>query len=84
MSNNSPPDAVQQMRIELRWEAIEQENKEYDLAREVGKPFVAHILEYGDTPKQILERNRHRSKVRTSGHQNKHIELKSYLPDTPK
>lgn len=52
-------DAVQQMRIELRWEAIEQENKEYDLAREVGKPFVAHILENGDTPKQLLARSRY-------------------------
>lgn len=52
-------DAVQQMRIELRWEAIEQENKEYEACRELGKAFKAHILENGDTPKQLLARSRY-------------------------
>jgi transposase len=52
-------EAVQQMRIELRWEAIEQENKEYDLCKEHGKPFIPDILENGDTLKQLLARSRY-------------------------
>ena len=41
-------DAVQQMRIEYRWEAIEQENKEIELSKELGKSFVPNKLENGD------------------------------------
>ena len=46
-------DAVQQMRIEYRWDAIEQENKE------MGKTFIAHKLDNGDTLKQLLARSRY-------------------------
>lgn len=52
-------DAVQQMRIEYRWEAIEQENQEIELSKEVGKPFLPRKLENGDTPKQLLARSRY-------------------------
>jgi len=52
-------DAVQQMRIEYRWEAIEQENKEIELSRELGKPFIAHKLDNGDSSKQLLARSRY-------------------------
>ena len=52
-------DAVQQMRIEHRWEAIEQENLEMQLSREVGRPFVPHRLENGDTRRQLLARSRY-------------------------
>jgi len=52
-------DAVQQMRIEYRWEAIEQESKEMELAKEEGRSFVAHRLDNGDTPKQLLARSRY-------------------------
>lgn len=52
-------DAVQEMRIAYRWEAIDQENKEIELSREVGKPFKAHRLENGDTEKQLLARSRY-------------------------
>lgn len=52
-------DAVQEMRIAIRWKMIEQENKEMELAKEVGKPFKAHVLENGDTPKQLLARSRY-------------------------
>lgn len=52
-------DAVQQMRIELRWEAMEQENKEIALSKEIGKPFIAAKLENGDTRKQLLARSRY-------------------------
>jgi len=52
-------DALQQMRIEYRWEAIEQENNEIELGKQVGKPYKPHILDNGDTPKQLLARSRY-------------------------
>lgn len=52
-------DAVQQLRIEYRWEAIDQENKEIELAKEIKKSYVPNILENGDTVKQLLARSRH-------------------------
>lgn len=52
-------DAVQQMRIAYRWEAIEQENQEMELSKEVGEKFVPHRLENGDSPKQLLARSRY-------------------------
>lgn len=51
-------DAVQEMRIKYRWEAIEQENKEIELGREVKQKYIPHILDNGDTPKQLLARSR--------------------------
>ena len=42
-------DAVQEMRIKYRWEAIEQENLEIELAKETKKKYVPYILENGDT-----------------------------------
>lgn len=52
-------DAVQQLRIEYRWEAIEQENSEIELSKELGKTFIPHRLENGDSPKQLLARSRY-------------------------
>ena len=52
-------DAVQQIRIKYRWEAIEQENKEVDLAKELKLSYVPEILENGDTLKQLLARSRY-------------------------
>lgn len=52
-------DAVQQMRIEYRWEAIEQESMEMELAKEEGRSFVPHRLDNGDSPKQLLARSRY-------------------------
>jgi len=52
-------DAVQQLRIEYRWETIEQENKEIELARETKNSYIPRILENGDTTKQLLARSRH-------------------------
>src|SRR5690606_24485939 len=52
-------DAVQEMRIAHRWEAIEQENREMELSRECGRPFVPNRLENGDTEKQLLARSRY-------------------------
>jgi transposase len=52
-------DAVQQMRIEYRWEALDQENNEIELSRELGRAFIPNKLENGDTPKQLLARSRY-------------------------
>ena len=52
-------DALQDMRIAYRWQAIEQENKEMALAKEAGVPHVAHVLENGDTFRQLLIRSRY-------------------------
>lgn len=52
-------EAVQEMRIQLRWEAIEQENKEFELSKELGKKYIPDILENGDTLKQLLARSRY-------------------------
>lgn len=52
-------DAVQQLRIAYRWEALDHENKEIELAKESGQPFIAEILDNGDSVKQLLARSRH-------------------------
>ncbi|MCP9769447.1 DDE transposase, partial [Lacihabitans sp. LS3-19] len=40
-------DAVQEIRINHRWKAIEQENKEIELAKNEKKKFIPEILENG-------------------------------------
>lgn len=52
-------DALQEMRIHYRWEAIDQENKEIELGKETGQKYIPHILENGDTLKQLLARSRY-------------------------
>lgn len=52
-------DAVQEIRINCRWEALEQENNEMQLAKEVNRKYIPHILENGDTLKQLLARSRY-------------------------
>lgn len=52
-------DAVQEMRIKYRWEAIDQENKEIELSKEIKQKYVSEVLENGDTLKQLLARSRY-------------------------
>ena len=52
-------DALQDMRIAYRWEAIDQENKEIELAKELGQKYIPDILRNGDTLKQLLARSRY-------------------------
>ena len=52
-------DAVQQIRIEYRWQAIEQENQEMELAKETGNQHVPEVFANGDSLKQLLARGRH-------------------------
>jgi len=54
-----PYDAVQQERIEYRWEAIDQENKAIKEARKNDEKYTPEILANGDTIKQLLARSRH-------------------------
>ena len=78
-------DAVQEMRINYRWQAIEQENKEMELAKSVKKKYVPEILENGDTLKQLLARSRYilfkrKSKWTPSQHRRAEL-LFRYYPD---
>ena len=52
-------DAVQEMRIKYRWEAIDQENKEIELSKETKQKYIPEVLENGDTLKQLLARSRY-------------------------
>jgi transposase len=52
-------DAVQELRIQYRWQALEQESKEIELAREVKRKYIPDVLENGDTLKQLLARSRY-------------------------
>ncbi len=52
-------DALQQIRVQYRWEAIEQENNEIELAKQTHQTYKPHILENGDTFKQLLARSRY-------------------------
>lgn len=52
-------DAVQQIRIQYRWEAIEQENQEIELAKDTGNQHIPEVFANGDSLKQLLARSRH-------------------------
>lgn len=52
-------EGVQEIRIKHRWEAIEQENKEMELAKTAKKRWIPELLENGDTVKQLLARSRY-------------------------
>lgn len=50
---------LQEMRVKYQWEAIGQENKEIELAKETKLKYIPHILQNGDTLKQLLARSRY-------------------------
>lgn len=52
-------EALQKMRIEYRWEALDQEILEQDLAKASGIKYKPTTLENGDSPKQLLARSRY-------------------------
>lgn len=52
-------EAISDLRVDYRWQAIDQENAEISLAKEVKRPFVPHIFRNGDTRRQLLARSRH-------------------------
>jgi transposase len=52
-------DAVQEIRIQHRWQAMEEENRQMQAAKEQKIPFAPQVLENGDTLKQLLARSRY-------------------------
>src|SRR5690606_8065917 len=52
-------EAVQELRIKHRWQAIDQENDEIEKAKKHKKAYHPTILENGDTPRQLLARSRY-------------------------
>lgn len=52
-------DAVQQMRIEARWEAMDKENIEIAYAKSCGQVYRPDTFENGDSRKQLLARTRY-------------------------
>ncbi len=54
-----PSEALQEMRITYRWEAIKEENEAIKKAKETGEKYTPEIFENGDTKKQLLARSRY-------------------------
>ena len=52
-------EAVQNIRIKYRWEALDQENKLFKKAKKDRKTYTPLILTNGDTVKQLLARSRY-------------------------
>lgn len=52
-------EAVNDLRISYRWEAIDLENAEIQLGKEMGQRFTPHVFANGDTRRQLLARSRH-------------------------
>ena len=52
-------EAVNDLRVSYRWQAIEQENAEIDLSRECNRRFIPDTFRNGDTRKQLLARSRY-------------------------
>lgn len=52
-------EALQQIRIQLRWKAIEEENKGVKKARQQGRRYTLKTYTNGDTKKQLLARSRY-------------------------
>ena len=52
-------DALQHMRTNLRWEAIEEENEAIKKARAEGRKYQSEILSNGDTLKELLVRSKY-------------------------
>lgn len=52
-------DALQHLRITLRWKVIEEENTAIKQAKEKGEKYYPHVFENGDTLKELLARSRY-------------------------
>lgn len=52
-------DALQEMRIKHRWDAINEETNAIENAKSNGEKYVPEYLENGDTKKQLLARSRY-------------------------
>lgn len=52
-------EALQEIRIKHRWQAIDQENAAMAQAKKQKEPYVPVVLENEDTPRQLLARSRY-------------------------
>lgn len=52
-------EALQEMRVRLRWQAIEEENKAVKDAKQSGTRYTPEVYTNGDTKKQLLARSRY-------------------------
>lgn len=52
-------EAVQEERIRIRWEVIEQENKSIELTKNTDRTYNPELLPNGDTKRQLLARSRY-------------------------
>lgn len=52
-------EALQEIRIKYRWQAIDQENESIEKAKKSKKRFEPEVLTNGDTHKQLLARSRY-------------------------
>ena len=52
-------EALQEIRIKYRWQAIDKENEAYQEAKKNGITYVPEVYSNGDTPKQLLVRSRY-------------------------
>jgi transposase len=52
-------EALQEIRIKYRWQAIDQENEAIEKAKKNKKKFEPYVLTNGDTLKQLLARSRY-------------------------
>ena len=77
-------EAVQEMRIKARWEALDKEMVEITYAKASGQPFVTETFENGDSRKQLLARSRYLLfKKLNCGRRAKEKELKSFSENIP-
>lgn len=52
-------DAMQHLRVKLRWAAIEEENIAIQFAKQQGRKYQSVVFSNGDTPKELLVRSRY-------------------------
>ena len=52
-------EAISDLRVDYRWQAIDQENQEIAFAKELGRKFIPNVFSNGDTRRQLLARSRH-------------------------
>ncbi len=52
-------EAISDLRVSYRWQAIDLENGEIELAKELRRKYIPHTFDNGDTRKQLLARSRH-------------------------
>ena len=52
-------EALQEIRVKHRWEAIDAENEAVEIAKQKGETYKAKLLPNGDTLKQLLARSRY-------------------------